>query len=145
MMSIKSSIGLLVLFVFATSAVVAQQVNVPEPKAGTIIGTVIDVNEGTVPGASVVLEGRSLSDSQRVATNDRGFFELDHVNPGIPTMSPSVPSGFANWTSPEVVLKPGQFLELKGIQLRIAVAVTTVNAVLSTEEIARQSYRRPSL
>jgi len=50
-------------------------------------------------------------------------------------------SGFANWTSPEFTLTPGQYMELTGIHLTIAVAVTTVSAVLSTEEIALEQER----
>jgi hypothetical protein len=113
----------------------------PKPQAGTIIGTVLDVNNGTVPGASVVLEGPSLPDPQRVVTNDNGFFQLDHLKPGTPYHVTISADGFANWISPEVTLMPGQYLELKGIRLKIAVAVTTVNAVLSTEEIARQQVQ----
>jgi hypothetical protein len=45
-------------------------------------------------------------------------------------------SGFADWISPEVTLKPSQYLDLTGIRLGIAEAVTTVQAIVSTEEIA---------
>ena len=140
-MSIKHCLFLLILGVSVTSAAVAQQISAPEPQTGTIIGTVTDVNDGTIPGAAVDLEGPSLPDPQRVETNDNGFFQLDHLNPGTPYHVTVSASGFADWTSPEVILRPGQYLELTGIQLRIAAAVTTVNAVLSTEEIAREQER----
>src|SRR5208283_656936 len=113
----------------------------PEPQTGTIVGTVTDVNGGTVPGAGVSLESTSLGDAQRVETNDNGFFQLDHVNPGIPYQVTVSASGFANWNSPAVILKPGQYLELTGIRLRIAGAVTTVKAVVSTEEIAGEQEK----
>jgi hypothetical protein len=122
----------------ATGAAVAQQVSAPEPKTGTIIGTVIDVNDGMVPGATVALASPSLPTPQHVVTNDNGFFQLDHVKAGIPYLITISANGFANWTSSEVILKPGQYLELTGIRLKIAVAETTVNAVVSTEEIAAQ-------
>lgn len=131
----------LVLSVSVTCIAAGQQVSAPEPQTGTIIGTVIDVNNGTVPDATVALEGPSLPDPKRVTTNGDGFFQLDHVTPGVPYHVTISANGFSNWTSPEVTLRPGQFFELKGIQLRIAVAVTTVNAVLSTEEIARQQVQ----
>jgi hypothetical protein len=139
MMNIKHFLCFLILSV--TGAAVAQQISAPEPQTGTIIGTVTDVNSGTVPGAAIVLEGPSPTDTKRVETNDDGFFQLDHVNPGIPYHVTISANGFATWISPEVTLRPGQYLELTGIQLRIAVAVTTVTAVLSTEEIARQQVQ----
>ena len=139
-MSIKDCLCLLILGMSINSALAAQQISAPEPQTGTIIGTVLDVNDGTVPGAMVDLESSSLPDPQ-VETNDNGFFQLDHLKPGIPYHVTISASGFANWTSPEVTLRPGEYLELTGIKLRIAAAVTTVNAVLSTEEIATEQER----
>jgi hypothetical protein len=135
----KFSLCLLILCASVIRPAVAQQmISGPEPQTATIIGTVLDVNEGTVPGATVVLEGPALPGLKHVETNDNGFFELDHVKPGTSYHVAVGTSGFANWTSPEITLRPGQFLELTGIRLRIAAAVTTVNAVLSTEELARE-------
>ena len=141
-MSVKHSLFFLLLGVSGTSAAVAQHViSAPEPQTGTIIGTVTDVNDGIVPGATVALEGPSLSDPQRVETNDNGFFQLDHLNPEMPYHITVSASGFADWNSPEVILQPGQYMNLTGIRLRIATAVTSVNAVLSTEEIAREQEK----
>jgi hypothetical protein len=82
-LSVKHYLFFLILGVSVTSAAVAQHlISAPEPQTGTIIGTVTDVNDGTVPGATVALEGPSLSNPQRVETNDNGFFQLDHLNPG---------------------------------------------------------------
>jgi hypothetical protein len=75
-----------------------------------------------------------------VVTDDNGFFKLDHLNPGIPYHVTVSASGFANWSSPEVILKPGQYMDLTGIRLRAAVAVT-VNAVFSTEELATEQVK----
>jgi len=120
------------------SAAAQQMISAPEPQTGTIIGTVIDVNDGTVPGATVTLEGTSLPSHPHIMTNDNGFFLLDHLKPGIPYHVTVSASGFADWTSPEIIMRPGQYVELTGIRLPVAAAVTTVNAVLSTEEIARR-------
>ena len=140
-MSMKHCLCLLTLSVSVTSAAVAQQISAPEPQTGTIIGTVTDVNGGIVPGAGVALESTSFRNPQRVEANDNGFFQFDHVNPGIPYRVTVSASGFANWTSPAIALRPGQCLELTGIQLQIAAAVTTVTAVVSTEEIAREQEK----
>jgi hypothetical protein len=141
-MSVKHSLFFLILGVSVTSAAVAQRlISAPEPQTGTIIGTVIDVNDGIVPGATVALEGPSFSDPKRVETNDNGFFQLDHLNPAVPYHITVSARGFADWSSPEVVLQPGQHMDLTGIRLRIAPAVTSVNAVLSTEELAREQEK----
>ena len=62
MIDIRASVCLLILHLSITGAGLAQMNSAPKPQAGTIIGTVLDVNNGTVPGARVVLEGPSLPD-----------------------------------------------------------------------------------
>jgi Carboxypeptidase regulatory-like domain len=131
---------LLVLSVFVTSAAAAQYISAPEPQTGTIIGTVIDANDDSIPGATVALKDPSLADPPRVVTSDNGFFKLEHLNPGIPYHVTVSASGFADWSSPEVILKPGQYMDLTAIRLRIAVAIT-VNAVFPTEELATEQVK----
>jgi hypothetical protein len=124
-----------------SGAAAGQQISAPEPQAGTIIGTVIDVNGDVVPEATVLLQGSSLDDDPQAVANDNGFFQFENVKPGITYHLTVSASGFADWTSPEITLKPGQYLELTGIRLNIAEAVTTVYATLSTEEIATEQLR----
>jgi hypothetical protein len=122
------------------SAAAAQPISAPEPQTGTITGTVTDANDATVPGATVALEGPSIADPQPLKTRDDGFFKFDHLNPAIPYHVTVSASGFADWSSPEVILKPGQYMDLTGIRLRIAAAVTTVTAV-SPEELATEQVK----
>ena len=124
-----------------TVAAVAQQISAPAPQNGTIVGTAVDVNGDPVPGAQVDLEGPLSSDHVGVVANDNGFFQLDHLRPGVPYHITVGAGGFAEWVSPEVSLKPSQYLELTGVRLGIAEAVTTVHATLSTEEIATEQVR----
>ena len=140
-MGIKSCLRTLVFIVFVAATAVAQQISAPEPQTATIVGTVIDLNGDPVPGVTVALETSSLPDHRHVDANDNGFFQFDHLRPGIPYHISASGSGFADWTSPEITLKPGQYLELTGIRLRIAEAVTTVHATVSTEEIATEQVR----
>jgi hypothetical protein len=128
-------------FLFLGLAVVnaaAQRASAPEPQTGVIIGTVIDVNNDTVPEATVVLKGSSSADNRTVTTDDNGFFRLDHLKPGTPYTITIGKSGFAYWTSPVVVLKPSQFFDLSSIRLEIAETVTTVTAALSNVELATE-------
>src|SRR3981081_1130307 len=96
----------------------------PKPQPGIIVGTVTDVNDDTVPGATVVLEGPALKDPRTVVSNDKGFFEFNEVEPGTTYHVTIRAEGFANWTSPSVILTPGQYAILKGSTLRIAEALT---------------------
>ena len=64
--------------------VLAQNIDAPEAQRGKIIGTVTDVNDNTVPGAIVVLQGPVASDRGTVVTSDNGAFEFHDVKSGIP-------------------------------------------------------------
>lgn len=116
----------------------AEDISAPEPQVGTIIGTVKDVRDDIVPGATIVLQGPASSDRRTVQANDDGFFQLNNVKPGVPYHVTISQTGFSNWTSPEITLTPGQYLELTGVKLAIAVAVTTVAVVPNSEQLATQ-------
>jgi len=76
----------------------------PKPQPGIIVGTVTDVNDDTVPGATVVLEGPALKDPRTVVSNDRGFFEFNDVEPGTTYHLTISAQGFANWNTGERAL-----------------------------------------
>lgn len=128
---------LLMICLSAVSPGNTQEISAPEPQTGTIIGTVMDINGGTVPDATVILDGATTADYRTVATNADGFFVLSSLSPGIPYHIIVSDRGFANWTSPTVTLNPDQYLELTGIRLHLRTVITTVTAVGATpEEIA---------
>jgi hypothetical protein len=119
----------------------SQQISAPDPQTGTITGTVTDVNGDAVPGATIVLEGPSGGDHSTVVANENGFFQLKNLDPGIPYHIAVTANGFANWTSPDnIILKPGQVLDLPGVNLQIATVVTTVVA-LSSEQAATEQVK----
>src|SRR4030081_1899739 len=116
----------------------------PKPQPGIIVGTVTDVNDDTVPGATVVLEGPALKDPRTVVSNDRGFFEFNDVEPGTTYHVTISAKGFANWTSPAVILRPGQYAILSGSKLHIAEALTTLpvnSPAAPPEEIAAEQVK----
>ena len=118
--------------------------DVPKPQTGIIVGTVTDVNDDTVPGATVVLEGPVQTDPRTVVTNGNPFFEFKDVEPGTTYHVTVSAQGFANWTSPAVILKPGQYAILTGSKLHIAEALTTITVaapVASPEEMAAEQQR----
>jgi len=107
---------------------------------GMIVGTVTDVNDDTVPQASVVLKSASGS-TESLVSNDSGFFEFSNLDPGTSYTITIHAEGFAKWSSPSVTLRPGQYFILTGIELHIEQALTTVDVastVASPEEIATE-------
>lgn len=115
----------------------AQQTS-PQPKSGSIIGTVTDAEDDVVPGATVLLAGRGASGQQKVTTNQNGLFSFAAVRPGVAYHVTIHANGFADWTSSAIQITPGQYLDLGSIPLTIAVVATTVVAALPPEEIATE-------
>jgi hypothetical protein len=116
----------------------------PNPQPAIIVGTVVDVNDDTVPGATIALEGPALQGPRTVISKGNGFFEFKDLEPGTTYHVTISAQGFATWTSPDVTLKPGQYVILKGSKLQIAEAITaiTVSApAASPEEIATEQVK----
>jgi hypothetical protein len=115
----------------------------PRPQPGIIVGTVVDVNNDAVPGATVVLQGPALSPPRTIMSNENGFFQFSDVDPGTYQVTVSA-EGFANWASPAIILKPGQYAILTGSKLQIAQALTTVTVAspaASRKEIAAEQLK----
>jgi len=118
----------------------AQDVNAPQPETGHITGTVTDVNNDVLSGATVVLQGSGLKEPLKVLSDDNGLFEFNELNPGTYHVTITA-KDFADWTSPDLILNPGQFLIVTDSKLHIAKAVTTVSVAGSQEEIATEQVK----
>jgi hypothetical protein len=138
-MHIKKAIFFFTLSVFPIFAS-GQQPLAPEPQTGSIIGTVTDIQDDSIPDATVTLTGSTPSDQATVTSNESGFFTLKNLHPSVPYHLSISAKGFAVWTSPEIILKPGQQLDLAGIKLQISVVETTVTA-LTPEQIATEQVK----
>jgi hypothetical protein len=53
-------------------------------KAGDIVATVTDVNDDTVPNATVNLNKGDTNEHRTIVTSENGFFQFQGVKPGIP-------------------------------------------------------------
>jgi hypothetical protein len=129
---------LLCLFVSRSSTAQEQLALLPEgprPEPGTIVGTVVDMNDDAILGATVVLEGRTLESPLALVTNDEGFFEFNDVGPETYHVKISA-QGFTGWTSADLALRPGQYLILTVPRLRITPAFTSVTVGYSAAEVA---------
>ena len=131
--------ALLICVGIATTSA-AQQLSAPEPQPGTIVGTVVDATGGVVPGATILLQGQTQGNQQRAVAMGNGFFRLDGVKPATPQHVIVTAEGFAPWTSDNIVLTPGQYFILTGVNLRVANVQVTVN-VVPTEELAVQQLK----
>ena len=140
-----SVLALLVCFCgFRSSAAQVQPAvlpDAPQAQPGMIVGTVLDVNNDTVPGARVVLQGADRKDPRTIVSNNNGFFEFNAVEPGTYHVTISA-QGFADWTSPDIILNPGQYVILKASNLRIPEERTTITVTPAvSEEIAREQVK----
>ncbi len=130
----------LFLICFSSIHALCQQiVSAPEPQPGTIIGTVTDLDEDAIPGATVTLSGDG-SDSPSAVTNQDGFFVLKNVLPICLLSGEGERERFWRLTSSVVSLRPGQDFDLADIKLTLAVVETTVSAV-SQEQIALEQVK----
>jgi hypothetical protein len=119
---------------------VPQLSDAPKPQPGVIIGTVVDVNDDAIPGATVILESPTLKGPRKMVSNDKGFFEFNDVEPETYQVKISA-EGFADWTSPEATLKPGQYVILAVPRLQIATAFTSVTVGYSPEQVATEEVK----
>ena len=105
------------------------------------MGTVTDVLNAPVAGATVVLQGPVDSDRHTVATDDNGVFEIHNVQPGTPYHLTISAEGFVDWASPVAILDPGEHkvLTVSKLQIiRVDVAVTVrpkTNEEIATEQV----------
>jgi len=118
----------------------AQDANTPTPASAHMIGTVVDANGDTLSDATVLLRDSNQKEVGRVLSDDNGFFEFKQVAPASYRVTITAPD-FADWTSPEIVLSPGQFLILSGSKLHVAQVTTSVNVSYTPEEIATEEVK----
>jgi len=122
-----------------------QHTSVSQP--GIIMGTITDVSDTPVPGASVALQGSDSSDLRLVTTDENGYFEIRDVEPGRPYQVNIRALGFSEWDSPIVTLGSGQS-EILDAKLRIEGVKTAVKVTpessdeIATEQVKAQETQR---
>ena len=109
-----------------------------DPFAAHISGTVTDVNGDVVPGSAIVLEGAETPDGQTAVAGDNGAFQFDGLKPGTPYHITVAAKGFENWTSPTLILNPGQYFLLQNIMLKLPASVASVTVYASPVQIAAE-------
>jgi hypothetical protein len=128
--------------VFMFSLVTAGQViSKSDPNPATLIGTVMDINGDTVPNATVSLIGLNGADRCMFETAENGFFQFSHLRPEIPYQIKIAAEGFAEWTSSNITLQPGQFKIIADIRLRIRTEQTAIQVTYDPVEVATEQFK----
>jgi carboxypeptidase family protein len=117
----------------------AQSNGVPNTKAGSILGTVVDSNNDMIPNATVVLQN-PVGGPFTAVTKDDGSFAFHDVMPGIAYPITIAAAGFAEWNS-SVTVEPGQDKTLTDIKLRIVAVHRAVTVTYSSKEVAAQQVK----
>lgn len=113
----------------------------PELKPGIILGTAIDVNGDPVPNATVELTRLDSDDRRIVTTPEDGFFEFRDLLSGVPYEITIASRDFADWNSSSMILEPGQFKLVTGIQMRIRTEFTQVDVRYDPVQVAAEQLR----
>jgi hypothetical protein len=132
-MHIPRLILALTLSVFPAAA---QQIDAPLPQRSSMQGTVTDVENGAIPGATITVTNTASKAERTVTANETGWFELKDLDPSVPYSVTVRAQGFADWASPLLTPKPGEAVELDDVKLKISVVETTVVA-MTVEQLAR--------
>lgn len=113
----------------------------PDPQTGYISGAVQDAYGDLVEGATAVLEDGTPADRRTVETNDIGTFQFAGLRPGVTYHVKVTGKGFLDWTSQAIVLKPGEFFTITGIQLKLPESVSSVTVYSDTAQIATEQVQ----
>ena len=117
----------------------AQSTEAPNTRTGSILGTVVDSNNDTIPNATVVLH-KPVGDPLTVVTEDNGSFAFHGVTPGIAYQINVAAEGFAAWSS-SVTVEPGQEKTLTDVTLHILAVQRAVTVTYSSKEVAAQQLK----
>jgi len=130
---------LIVLLFFCALRGFAENTNEPGCVVGTISGTVVDVNDAIVPGATVILRCRCPWKQESTIARDTGAFEFTNLSLGTPYEIAVSASGFNDWTSAPIVLTSQQttFI-LTNVQIQRSKPVASVTVYASREQVATE-------
>jgi hypothetical protein len=130
------------LVLTVSAEALAQTAEQPASQSGRVIGTVTDVKGAPLFGATVVVAGPDASDRRSVSTDENGSFEINGLKPGVSYQVVVSGDGFEAWTSPAIILAPGEFKLMGEIPLDVTTQQTVVHVTYSPVELATQQLKQ---
>jgi hypothetical protein len=112
-------------------------VSAPVAQFASISGTVMDVDEYDIPGATITVDGPDASDHRVVTTSESGVFQLDSLRVGVSYQLTVSAKNFTAWKSPSITLTAGETDDLGEIKLNSFVEIS-VNAVTPEQAMIEQ-------
>jgi Carboxypeptidase regulatory-like domain len=105
---------------------------------GSISGTVQNLNGDIVSGAIVALEGPPAEERRTTVSSENGAFQFGGLKAGIPYRVTIKAPELQSWTSQAIILDPGQYFILVGINMRVPDVVTSVTVHADQIQIATE-------
>jgi hypothetical protein len=130
---------LIILFFICILRGFAEDANRPERTHGSISGTVLDVNDAIVPGATVALMCQSPCKQESTVAGDTGAFAFSNLSMGTPYEIAVSANGFKDWASAPIVLTPDRSIFfLTDVKIKTSDTVESVTVNASNKEIATE-------
>lgn len=137
----RKSLCILLFFALAIHMATGQQITGGLIQPGSISGTVTDVNQDIVPGATVTLQDTLSGDKQSTISGDNGSYTFNNLRPGATYRVTISAAGFVTWTSSTFTVDPGHVQFLTGSRLRFAGEAASVTVNASSEEVAAEQVK----
>jgi Carboxypeptidase regulatory-like domain len=105
--------------------------------AGSILGTVQDIEGAEIPHALVTLENTGSKTERTLVTDETGFFKFDAVEPGHFNLTVTS-AGFSPWVANDLALHTGESYDIPSVELVVASAVTSIAVTATPHDIAEE-------
>ena len=122
------------LFIRTLSAMPYAEVRIsqrPNPLPAVISGFVADPEDGYIPGAKVSIVGKKNALKSSTVTDENGRFTFANLDPQNVYRLTITATGFAEWDSPDIILQPGQHLDLDDISMKLSGAKPNTTSVFA--------------
>jgi len=97
---------------------------------GSLVGRVVDSSGASIQGAAVVVTSKTMGTTQKVVTNETGFYQASYLIPGAYSVEVSV-SGFSRFVQDPVEVRVNDRIELP-ITLQVGTSEQSVTVVGET-------------
>jgi len=109
-----------------------------DSQEASISGTVTNVNGDIVPGATVVLDDGRSKERRTTLSGNSGSFQFDKLPPGSSYHVSIEAKDLESWQSATIALRPGQYLFLSDIKMKVPNSVVSVTVYATQEQIATE-------